>query len=74
MVYVSAQLPANAFSAVEIQDHRDIDVLVQQLDVCDIRDPGLVQPGYLCVFQKVWLKKPKKDCVYGGGFSRKVFR
>ena len=55
VVYVSAQLPADAFSAVEIQDHREIDVLVQQLDVCDIRYPGLVQPGYFCVLQKVWI-------------------
>jgi hypothetical protein len=55
VVYVSAQLPADAFSAVEIQDHREIDVLVQQLYVCDIRDPGPVQPGYLCVLQNVWI-------------------
>jgi hypothetical protein len=52
VVHVSAQLPADVFSAVEIQDHRAIDVLMQQLNVCDIRDPGLVQPVYLCVLQK----------------------
>jgi len=54
-VYVSAQLPADALSAVEIQDHCQIDMLMQQLNVCDIRSPNLVQSGYLCAFQKVWI-------------------
>lgn len=42
--YTPAQLPADALSAVKVQDNREKDMLVLKLDVSDIRSPHLVQP------------------------------
>src|SRR5512137_2463826 len=47
--------PADALPAVEIQDHCEIDMLMNQLNICDIRSPDLVWPSYLNVLQKVWI-------------------
>ena len=41
--YAPAQLPPDALSAVEIQDNREKDMLMLQLDISDIRSPCLVQ-------------------------------
>ena len=30
-------------------------MLMQQLNVCDIRGPDLIQSGYCCTLQKVWM-------------------
>lgn len=39
----SCSAPTDALSAVEIQDNREKDMLVLQLDISDIRSPCLVQ-------------------------------
>jgi hypothetical protein len=48
----SAQIPADALSAGEIQDNCQIDILMPQLDVCDIQYPDPIQSGYCCALQK----------------------
>jgi hypothetical protein len=45
--HVPAQLPADALSAGKMQDNREVNMLMQQLDICDIRSPDLVQSSDL---------------------------
>ena len=51
----SSQLPPNAPSAGEIQDRHEVNMLMQQLNVCDIWSPNLVQSGDLVLFSKFGL-------------------
>jgi len=45
--HVPAQFPDDALSAGEIQDQREANMLLQQLNVRDIRSPNLVLSGDL---------------------------